>query len=186
MTTTVRTIEDVTLRIGEQLTLSPPQAQDAPAIHAAVQDPEIRRWLPLPRPYPLDLAMEFCTVMAPGVRASGRGLIRSVRERGEFAGIIDAKRIDWRAGVCEIGYWLVPAARGRGLMTSAVDVFSRWLLNHAGFERVELRIAPGNTGSIRVGERAGFAFEGTARNAGFTDSGRVDLAIYARIAADLE
>ncbi|WP_156760962.1 GNAT family N-acetyltransferase [Microbacterium karelineae] len=50
---------------------------------------------------------------------------------------------------------------------------------------VELRIAPGNAGSLRVAERAGFTREGTARNAGFTDAGRVDLVVYSLIRADV-
>ena len=34
------------------VTLRPWQADDAPAVHAACQDPEIQHWIPvIPRPY---------------------------------------------------------------------------------------------------------------------------------------
>ena len=70
-------------------------------------------------------------------------------------------------------------------MTAAVVGLSDWLLGEMAFERVELRIAPGNGASHRVAEKAGFTYEGLARNAGFTDSGRVDLAVYSLVPADL-
>lgn len=69
-------------------------------------------------------------------------------------------------------------------MARAVERVTSWMLKEMAFERVELRIAPDNTGSLRVAERAGFVREGTARNAGFTPSGRVDLVIYSRIPTD--
>lgn len=178
-------IEDVTLPAGEHRVLDALREQDAPDVHRAVEDPLIRRWLPLPRPYPAELAVTFCTTMSANLRATGQGLIRAIRVRGEFAGVIDVKRIDWRSRSGEIGYWLAPWARGQGHMSAATEALSRWLLTGAGFERVELRIAPGNAGSLRVAELAGFTFEGTARNAGYIDAGRVDLEVFSRVPADL-
>lgn len=58
------------------------------------------------------------------------------------------------------------------------------MLIEQSFERVELRIATENRSSAAVAERAGFSFEGTARNAGFTDAGRVDLEIWSRITGE--
>ena len=42
------------------VTLRPWRADDAPAVHAACQDPEIQHWIPLiPRPYELEHARAF-------------------------------------------------------------------------------------------------------------------------------
>ncbi|GLY97984.1 GNAT family protein [Actinoplanes sp. NBRC 103695] len=54
------------------------------------------------------------------------------------------------------------------------------------FERVELRIAPGDTASQRLAAKAGFVREGVARNAGFIHGGRVDLVIHSLVRADLD
>jgi RimJ/RimL family protein N-acetyltransferase len=58
-------------------------------------------------------------------------------------------------------------------MTEATVALSRWALTEAAFERVILRIAPGNKASIRVAEKAGFTYEGVARNSGIVHAGRV-------------
>lgn len=70
-------------------------------------------------------------------------------------------------------------------MPTSVRRVARWMLTDLGFERIELRIAPENLASRRAAEKAGFHYEGTARNAGFTDSGRVDLAMFSLVTADL-
>ncbi|NUR49152.1 MAG: GNAT family N-acetyltransferase, partial [Hamadaea sp.] len=68
----------------------------------------------------------------------------------------------------------------------AVDALSLALLLEHGFQRVELRVAPGNLASRRVAEKAGFTYEGLMRNAGFVHSGRVDLEVWSLVAADLK
>ncbi|MGK9219243.1 MULTISPECIES: GNAT family N-acetyltransferase [unclassified Microbacterium] len=176
-------LPDEVIPVREGVALTAFASDDAAAIHAAVDDVEIRRWLPLPRPYPLELAADWSTRVAETIRASGSGLVRCIREGERMAGCIDVKRVDWRARTAELGYWLSPAHRGRGLAAGAVDALASWLIDAQAFERVELRIATGNAASTRVAERAGFVYEGTARNAGFTDGGRVDLGIWSRIAS---
>jgi RimJ/RimL family protein N-acetyltransferase len=178
-------LDDVTLAVADGVTLTPFRLADAPAVEAAVADPEIRRWLPLPDPYPPELAEAWCTHAAEEVRLSGRGLVRALRWYDDCVGCVDAKRIDWSAQVAEIGYWAAPHVRGKGLTSAAVTAFATWLLTIAGFERVELRIATGNHASRRVAVKAAFQFEGVARNAGYTDRGRVDLAVYSAIAGEL-
>jgi len=175
---------DVVLRTA-RLTLRAPHEGDVDAIVAAVADPVTQRWLPLPNPYEREHAVTFVAEKAPAVRASGSGLIRVIECDGVLAGLIDLKKTDWRHRTTEIGYWAAPTARGRGVMTEATVTLSRWVLTEAAFDRVVLRIAPGNKASIRVAEKAGFTYEGVARNAGIVHAGRVDLAIYSLIPADL-
>jgi RimJ/RimL family protein N-acetyltransferase len=49
------------------------------------------------------------------------------------------------------------------------------VLTEAAVERVVLRIATGNKASIRVAEKAGFTYEGTARNAGIAHSSQARI-----------
>jgi RimJ/RimL family protein N-acetyltransferase len=175
---------DVVLRTA-RLTLRAPREGDVDAIVAAVSDPATRRWLPLPNPYEREHAVTFVGEGVPAARASGSGLIRAIECDGVLAGLIDLKKTDWRHRATEIGYWAAPAVRARGVMTEATIALSGWVLTEAAFERVILRIAPGNKASARVAEKAGFTYEGIARNAGLVHAGRVDLAIYSLIPADL-
>lgn len=175
---------DAVLRT-ERLTLRALREDDVDALVAAVVDPDVQRWLPLPNPYSRAEGLAYIRELAPAARTSGRGLIRAIDRGGALAGLIDLKRTDWRHRETEIGYWATPAARGRGVMTEAVVGLSRWALTVAAFERVVLRVATGNTASIRVAEKAGFTYEGTARNAGIVHAGRVNLAVYSLIPADV-
>lgn len=179
-----RTFPDVTLR-GDRLALRAPRVDDAPAVAAACADPLTQRWLPLPNPYTLDHALWFCSTFAPDRRATGAGAVFVIEHEARLAGVIDLKRTDWAARTTEIGYWLSPWARGRGLMTAAVTLLTRWVIGDQGFCRVELRIAPGNEASQRVARAAGYTREGTLRNAGWIHAGRVDLDVFSFVDADL-
>jgi RimJ/RimL family protein N-acetyltransferase len=59
-----------------------------------------------------------------------------------------------------LGYWLVPAARGRGLATAAARLLCRWGFEELGLERIELLVEPGNAPSRRVAERLGAVPDG--------------------------
>nr|WP_221377165.1 GNAT family N-acetyltransferase [Actinoplanes polyasparticus] len=175
---------DVVLRT-RRLVLRALLDEDVDAIVAAVSDPLTQRWLPLPDPYSREDAMSWVREQAPAVRTGGRGLIRAIDWDGALAGVIDLKRTDWRHRETEIGYWAAPTFRGQGVMSEATVALSRWVLTEAAFERVVLRIATGNQASTRVAEKAGFTYEGTARNAGIVHAGRLDLTIYSLIPDDL-
>ena len=59
-------------------------------------------------------------------------------------------------GVYGLGYWLLPAARRRGLASRAVALVVEWTLAHTGVAELEALVEPWNEASIRVAERAGF------------------------------
>ena len=63
-------------------------------------------------------------------------------------------------GVAELGYLLLPEARGRGVMTRVVRLLTAHALDDLGLARVQALVHPDNGPSIRVLERAGFAREG--------------------------
>jgi RimJ/RimL family protein N-acetyltransferase len=55
-----------------------------------------------------------------------------------------------------VGYWLLPAARGRGFATAAVRLLSTWAVRELGVTNVRLTTAPDNVRSHLVAERSGF------------------------------
>lgn len=183
----VQTFPEVTLQTA-RLTLRPYRAEDAPDVALACRDELTQRWLPLPNPYTDADALAWCTEISARFRTSGEGIEWAAVRRSDdrLIGSFGLKRTDWRARSSEIGYWVAPWARGEGLAVEAVQAIARWLLKEQAFERMVLRAARDNAASLRVAEKAGFMREGIARNAGFTNSGRVDLVVFSMVATDLE
>ena len=145
------------------LHLRPWRPSDAEAVFVACQDPDIQRFLTMPIPYPLPLAEEFVGRAALTAWAGGRGVdfavLDSVTE--ELLGSVGAYG---SGGTREIGYWAVPSARGRGVITAAAGAVIRWLVATQGVEVVTWRAAPGNDASWRVAEKLGFQREGRTRS----------------------
>jgi ribosomal-protein-alanine N-acetyltransferase len=170
-----------------RLTVRPLAADDAKHVDEIFADRTTRRWLPLPPDHePVD-GLAWCTEVPAGRRARGSGdhygVIR--REDERLVGCLWIRRTDWTARTTEVWYAVARAARGFGVAAEALDALAIAMILEHGFHRVEVRVAPGNVGSRRVVEKAGFTYEGLLRNAGHVHSGRVDLEAWSLVAADL-
>jgi RimJ/RimL family protein N-acetyltransferase len=64
----------------------------------------------------------------------------------------------------EIGYLLLPEARGRGTATRAMRLLVGWAFRELGMRRVQALVHPDNPGSVAVLERLGFEREGLLRS----------------------
>ncbi len=175
--------ETMTLRAA-RLTLRPPTPEDAKAQFAAVDD-EVRRWMPWSVGYTEEKAVEWCTREAFRDPAHEVNLVIEPDDTGRFAGVIGLSRADWGVGVAEAGYWIGPAARGRGYVAEAL----RTLAAHAfgtGLHRLEILAAPANTGSQRVAEKTGFVREAVLRQARpAPGGGRSDMVLLSLLRGEL-
>jgi RimJ/RimL family protein N-acetyltransferase len=77
----------------------------------------------------------------------------AVTERGELVGRMSLRTVDLEDGLAGIGYWVVPAARGRGIAPRALVAVSDWAINELGLHRLELEHSTRNQASCRVAER---------------------------------
>jgi [ribosomal protein S5]-alanine N-acetyltransferase len=78
-----------------------------------------------------------------------------------------------------IGYWLVPAARGRGLASVACRLLIEWGFDSLGLERVEFAILPENVASQAVAERVGAVQEGLREKSHQEHARWWDMNVYA-------
>lgn len=168
---------------GPGVRLRPWRADDAPAVFAACQDPEIQRWTQVPVPYTARDAELFVGEIAPATWAEGGALFAV--EPAEGSSLIGSIGLfPPRDGVAQAGYWTVAEHRSRGRTAAALRLLADWAFDDVGVHRVELLVDPANTGSRRVAESAGFLAEGTIRQR-FLHRGRPsDTVLYGRLAGD--
>ena len=84
-----------------------------------------------------------------------------------------------------VGYWLTPAARGRGVATHAVRLIARRAFAEAGVARLELTRGADNHASQRVAERCGFTREALLRSHLPFRGGRRDTVVYGLLPGEL-
>ena len=177
-------LPDPPLTDGE-ITLRPWEGRDAPAMAAACQDPEIPRWTVVPHHYTERHARDFISGIAAGLEA-GRELALGVVDSDDTVlGAIGMSNFDWADMKGEIGYWMAPEARRRGIGARATRMLAEWAVTKLGLERVELLANPENEGSQRLAERAGFTREGVLRRYRRRHGVREDLVMYSLLADDL-
>jgi RimJ/RimL family protein N-acetyltransferase len=181
------TFPETRLLAGDLL-LRPFSAIDIEENQVACADPLIQQWLPLPRPYTRQDSADWCTKTSHSLRESGDGIHFAIvdADTDRLLGTAGLKKTDWRGLVSEIGYWVAPWARGRGIAAEATRTIGHWLLVDRGFERMELAAATGNLASQRTALKAGLQREGTMLNAGFIHAGRVDLVLFSLTPDDLK
>lgn len=87
----------------------------------------------------------------------------------------------------EIGYWLLPEFRGKGVITRAVHYLCQWAFFEKDFNRIQVRCAVGNQPSNAIPQRLGFTLEGTERDGELLSSGEyTDINVYSLLRKELE
>jgi len=157
--------------------LRAPAVDHVDALLPAFADPEMRDAGNLPAFDREGLLASLEELPALAERGRLLALAAVDAETGEVIGAGMLHHLDAERRIVEIGYWVLPQARGRGHATT----IARTLAEHAfslGVERVAAYVNVGNTASERVVERAGFTREGVVRSMPKPDGTRVDKPVY--------
>lgn len=88
-------------------------------------------------------------------------------------------------GRASLGYWLTPAARGRGVASHTVRLISWWALETLQLARLEITCGPDNTSSQRVAQQCGFSHEGLLRSHTPFKGGRRDTVMFSLLPGEL-
>ena len=125
--------------------------EDSAWYAGSVRDPLIQRFTT--ESPTLDAGQVLAAIV--GLRAAGdaEGFVICDAVTGERLGNI-ALRHDGRAG--EVSYWVAPGARGRGVATRALALFSSWCFQAVALEELRLCVHRENVASQRAALRAGY------------------------------
>lgn len=158
---------------------------DLDCVAAASSDPQIPRGTTVPAKY-TETEGRAWIERQWSRQTSGQGLSLAIADSSteEARGLLflGLRPID---GHCELGYWLVPDARGRGLGTAAVRLASRWVLTDTGVYRLVALVEPHNAPSRAVLLKCGFAEEGLLRRYLKFDDGVFDALSFSLLEEDL-
>ena len=162
------------------VSLRPPDERDLPAIERGIDDPDVVRAFGRPT-----LSARQLLELNRRRWAEGTGATFAICDAADeclghvFVNITGAARGN-------VGYWLLPEARGKGLATRAVRLISWWALRDLGLARVGLSTELSNHESQRVAERSGFQKEGILRSFNEIDGRRSDCVIFSLLPSDIE
>ena len=160
---------------------------DVPARVMAFADPSVQLWSwPGAAPYTEDDARDFFAHQRQ-VRAEGSALALAFTLPGRDAEVIGGGSvygIDAEQRRTAVGYWLAPAARGRGVATHATRLMAGWAFSALGMERLQITCSPENRPSQRVAERCGFMREARLRSHIAFKGTRRDSLIYSLLAVE--
>jgi [ribosomal protein S5]-alanine N-acetyltransferase len=172
--------------LGEgAIALRPWQDADLDVMVAICRDPDVARFTRVPEPYSEADARAWIDAQ-PGRLESGEGVTLAITSSGGAPlGSIGLRVDPGDRDIAEAGYMVAPAARGRGLATTALRLASRWAVRDVGIARVHLTTHVDNPASQRVAERAGFRREGVLRAWDEIRGERVDLVMFSFVGADL-
>jgi RimJ/RimL family protein N-acetyltransferase len=115
--------------------------------------------------------------------ARENGVWLSVKDRGDdrYLGDVAAHHVDFKNERVELGLYTHRPERGRGHGSRAVGLITAWLLEQAGFGRVQMTTLPGNLGVHGIARRAGFEREGLLRSY-YVERGRpVDAVMFSAV-----
>lgn len=172
--------------------LRPWRDDDAPSLVVAANDPLVRGWIPeTPLPRSPDDAADYLQFVRLA-HAEGRRVGWCVADAATDEPLGSVAAFDFEGSgddvTAQLGYWSLPAGRGRGAMTSGLRLACDWLLRTRadggfGARRLYLLTSSDNTASRRLAERCGFGHVGTERLSGPGPDGEgwADSALYDRL-----
>jgi RimJ/RimL family protein N-acetyltransferase len=119
----------------------------------------------------------------PALRARGEFLGLTVTDASEkpFLGHVMLHSVAWRHHRAEVGYWLVPAARGRGTGRAAVQLVVDWAFASLPLDRIEITTTPDNAAARALAASVGFTEEGIMRARNHERGRSVDVVMLARL-----
>ena len=95
---------------------------------------------------------------------SRKNEIFSIWYNEEFTGLIGFNDIDWLNKKAEIGYWISEKMQGKGIVTNSTKKLIQYGFQKLKLNRIQIKVAVGNTKSSAIPKRLGFIFEGIERS----------------------
>jgi RimJ/RimL family protein N-acetyltransferase len=168
------------VRLGDgRVTLRPWRPDDAPLMAAACADPEIALFCMMPAGYTVELAREF---IADAPRAWAQDgwlhLALTVAHSERPVGAVGALMAQRWPATADLGYWVMPDHRGRGLAGAGVALLTGWAFETLDMRRLAIGTMVANEPSRRLARSLGYRPEALLRSYRPCGEQRTDCVVY--------
>ena len=159
-----RVVSPISWPIDDQALVRTLTLEDAEVVYRAVADDRdrLRPYMPWEKSThsPDDVRTFIERALASPTDQEGNGIWVA----GEYAGSVGLS-VEPEMNAGELGYWIVGAFEGRGLVTKACRLFIDYGFRERRLHRIQLNAAADNHRSRAVADRLGFTHEATLREA---------------------
>lgn len=167
-----------------RVALRPWRDEDADDVFRACQDAGIQRFVPVPVPYTMAAARAFIDASHRGWEQGSEGRFAVVgADADDVLGALALHPVRYRRW--DVGYWIAPWARRRGVAAAAVRLVSAWAVREYDLVRIGLYTDVDNVASQRTARSAGYKLEGTLRNWAFHGDRPMDAVMFSLVPRDL-
>lgn len=154
------------------------QMTDAPVRLAAAKDAEIRRFTSVPRDIDLADAQQWIHE-SKAWHENRVATYFAIEWHGQCVGSVGLIAFISEHERAEVGYWLLPHARGQGLAARSLACLINYSFEQPDIARLDLFTNLDNKASMRTAEACGFVREGLLRSFHRLPNGdREDLYLY--------
>lgn len=134
-----------------------------------------------PYPYTLDNAIQWID----NIKKNNLFLSLAIANKDELIGGIGAiPNNDVHRYSAEVGFWLGEPFWNKGIVSTALNTFCKYLFTNYNFNRLTANVFEGNEASRKVLEKAYFVLEGTQRKSVFKENKFVNHYIYGLLKED--
>lgn len=153
------------------------RVDDAPACAAAFRDDPDLGWLIGVERDPDEAGIRERIAHQDEHASEGRSLQLAIADpvSDAYWGAMILHSFDWHSRRAEVGFWLIPAARGRGVGSAAVALAASWAFAELDLLRLEMTTTPENPAGPALARRLGFIQEGILRSRNIERGRRVDI-----------
>lgn len=167
---------------SERLSLRRVDKKDAAEILELRSNVETMKYIPRPLLKTTEDALEHIAMIDEKIESSeGINWAITLKNNSELIGIIGFYRIKPEHLRAEIGYMLLPAYSGKGIISEAINKVMSYGFNEMHLHSVEGIIDPNNIASAQVLQKNGFIKEAHFKENEFYEERFLDTVIYSII-----
>lgn len=169
----------------ERLVLKKMEVSDSSSLFKIWSDSEVTRFMNIYSLTDESQAIEIIE-MLDGLYQEDKAIRYSIiqSESNQIIGSCGYNSLDFENLKAEIGYDLGKEYWGNGFASEAIPALLDYAFNTLNLNRIEAKVEPENSNSIRLLEKLHFQFEGTLRKSEKSKDTFIDLNMYSKLKTD--